>query len=42
MRELRNLSAKSLVEQNLFVSIRQMVLSADDLRDAHLNVIQDY
>ncbi len=42
MRELRNLSPKRLVEQDLFVSIRQVILSADDVGDAHLDVIQHH
>src|SRR5688572_30164538 len=41
MRELRNRGAERLIKQNLFVSIRQMVLTANHMRDAHLNVVEN-
>ena len=39
MRELRTPGTKSLVKQNLFVSIRQVVLSPNHVRDSHFNVV---
>ena len=39
MRELRRRHAESFVDQNLFVRVRQMVLSANDMRDPHLDVV---
>ncbi len=41
VRESRNLSAKSLVKQNLFVGVREMILSAYDVSDPHLDIIKD-
>src|ERR1700694_3816315 len=40
VRKLRHLFTESLVKQNLFMRIRQMVLAAYDVRDAHLDVIK--
>ena len=41
MRELRDRGAERLIKQNLFVSVRQVVLAANHMRDAHLNVVQN-
>ena len=40
MRKLRHLLTESLVKQNLFMRVRQMILTANDVRDAHLDVVE--
>ena len=42
MRKLRDRRAERVVEQNLLVCVRQMILAANDMRDRHLNVIKHY
>ena len=39
--KFRRRHAESLVDQDLFVRVRQMVLAADDVGDAHLDVVAD-
>src|SRR5688572_9942408 len=41
MRELRDRGAERLIKQNLFVSVRQVVLTANHMRDAHLSVVEN-
>ena len=41
MRELRDRGAERLIKQNLFVSVREVVLTANHVRDAHLNVVEN-
>src|ERR1043165_9419122 len=41
MREARQPCAQSLVEQNLLVRVRQMVLAANHVRDVHLYIVED-
>ena len=39
--ETRRLRAQSLVNQNLFVRVRQMILPANHVGDAHFDVVAD-
>jgi hypothetical protein len=39
VRKLRHARAERLVKQNLLVCVRQMVLAANHVRDAHLDVV---
>ena len=39
MRKLRHVLTESLIKQNLLVRVRQMILAANDVRDAHLDVV---
>ena len=41
VRKLRHILTESLVKQNLFMRVRQMVLTANDVRDAHFDVVED-
>ena len=41
MRELWRRRAKGLIEQNLFVCVRQVILSTNDMRNSHLDVIEN-
>ena len=40
MRELRDPGAKRLVKQDLFVGVRQMILAANYVRNAHLDIVE--
>ena len=40
MRKLRHRRAERLVEQNLLVRVREMVLTANHVRDPHLDVVE--
>src|SRR2546423_961806 len=41
VREARDGRAERLVDENLLVCVRQMILAANYVRDAHLNVVAD-
>ena len=40
VRKLRQIFTESLVKQNLFMRVRQMILTANDVCDFHLDVVE--